>query len=411
MTYFSTRMHGQPVQALPDGPVLSADKWAIVEDLTEAAADFGLTHRSIAVLRAMLTFFPERSLPALPGRAIVFASNDSLGTRLGGMPESTLRRHLAALVSAGVIARHDSPNRKRYAKRIGGTIARAFGFDLAPLAQLARRIHQKACDAQARAQEHAALRQDVLVARHDLLSHLPQADRDEGAHHSHSALLARTKLILRHKNNTAALKTLLQDYTEALAQLGQTGHPQMGYVEKAAEMDASNSENERHQQRVINKKNPEPRTSGATDIRPEDPDLEASGPEISRPERQGTTQQASGQADRGNRMGSALPVLADFTEYCKMYPETARDWRELHQQTTQLVAMMGIDAQVYEEAQHIMGTEIASIAVLCLLERFERLQNPGGFLRHLTQCARSDRSGSRGQVVARLLRETGRIVS
>ncbi|WP_371328623.1 helix-turn-helix domain-containing protein [Shinella sp. HZN7] len=56
----------------------------------------------------------------------------------GVLPRSiaaaTLRRHLAALVEAGLIERRDSPNGKRYAHRgRGGEIGAAFGFSLAPL--------------------------------------------------------------------------------------------------------------------------------------------------------------------------------------------------------------------------------------------------------------------------------------
>ncbi len=51
-----------------------------------------------------------------------------------GMPASTLRRHLAVLVDAGLIVRRDSPNGKRYArKNRAGAIELAFGFDLSPL--------------------------------------------------------------------------------------------------------------------------------------------------------------------------------------------------------------------------------------------------------------------------------------
>ena len=58
----------------------------------------------------------------------------TLSDRAHGMPESTLRRHLAALVRAGIILRHDSPNGKRYARRgEGGEITDAYGFDLTPL--------------------------------------------------------------------------------------------------------------------------------------------------------------------------------------------------------------------------------------------------------------------------------------
>ena len=99
------------------------------------------------MLDALLTFYPDNAL-APDARLIVFPSNAQLSVRAHGIAGTTLRRHLAALVEAGLIHRRDSPNGKRYADRDGsGDIEAAFGFDLGPL------LH--------RAAEPAALAQQV----------------------------------------------------------------------------------------------------------------------------------------------------------------------------------------------------------------------------------------------------------
>ena len=108
---------GRPLSACLTAQVGSHDKWALLRDLTIAAEDFGLGHRPLSVLKALLSFWPERELPGTPGGAIVFPSNRALSERLSGMPESTLRRHLAALTARGIIHRHDSANGKRFARR------------------------------------------------------------------------------------------------------------------------------------------------------------------------------------------------------------------------------------------------------------------------------------------------------
>ena len=67
---------------------------------------------------------------------VVFPSNKALCLRAHGMVEATLRRHLSALVDAGLIIRRDSPNGKRYARKDTSGQNRfsdAFGFDLLPL--------------------------------------------------------------------------------------------------------------------------------------------------------------------------------------------------------------------------------------------------------------------------------------
>ncbi|NVK58434.1 MAG: hypothetical protein HWE26_22850 [Alteromonadaceae bacterium] len=323
MTAITSRFVGRPVSAAPDDGPITHDKWALVDALTRAAEDFGLSHRSIAVLRTMLTFVPERDLPARLGRAIVFASNDTLSARLGGMPESTLRRHLSALVNAGVIMRHDSPNRKRYVKKLGNGIACAFGFDLGPLAIMANDIQSLAHTRDLRAQERAVLHTQVLVARQALLDTGIDPEAPE-----YSPLFARARLMLRRKDNNEDLRALLSDFAAA------------------TDLDATDSQNERHQHKETYKNS-----------------------------------ESEGLLSDDN--------LSPFTEYHRMFPQGANDWPTLTRQVLQLVPMMGIEALVYEEAKRHMGPRVAPLAILGILERFETIINPGGYLRTLTKQARN----------------------
>ena len=120
------------------------DKWSILRDLTEARKAFGVSDRDLAVLAALMSFHPTKELRD-NDQLIVFPSNTTLSGRVHGMPESTLRRHIAALVRAGLVLRHDSPNGKRYATRNStGQIDRAFGFDLRPLLVRAAEITEAA---------------------------------------------------------------------------------------------------------------------------------------------------------------------------------------------------------------------------------------------------------------------------
>jgi replication initiation protein RepC len=336
MTAITSRFVGRPVSAALGERPEAHDKWALVDDLTVAASDFGLSHRAIAVLRIMLTFVPDRDLPARAGKSIVFASNATLSTRLGGMPESTLRRHLAALVQSGVIARFDSPNRKRYVKRLGDGIACAFGFDLGPLALMAGDLRRQAAKHTRRLEEHAVLRARILSARQSLTEALLAQDIDPEGIHAHSPLLGRARLFLRRKDNNEDLRALLNDFETAL---------------ETPEMIVSDSEIERHQH---SKKN----NNSESDLLPSTPvDLDV--------------------------------TVQSFAEYRKMFPNGPRDWQELSQHAAQLVPMMGIDGPVYEEAKRFMGAHIAPISILCLLERFDTIQNPGGYLRHLTKQSRN----------------------
>ncbi|MDF9789344.1 DNA-binding transcriptional ArsR family regulator [Methylorubrum extorquens] len=120
----------------------TVQKWTVLRDITEARAQLGLSSPSLAVLDALASFLPETALQIGEGPGlVVFPSNRALGSRTRGMAESTIRRHLAALVEAGIVIRRDSPNGKRYCRRgAGGQVAQAYGFDLAPLVARASEI-------------------------------------------------------------------------------------------------------------------------------------------------------------------------------------------------------------------------------------------------------------------------------
>ena len=121
-----------------------ADKWQLMRALSEARAAFGLSDRTLVVLDALLSFHTPRELDGSQP-IVVFPSNAELSLRSRGMADATLRRHIAALVEAGLILRRDSPNGKRYCRRDDrGQIEDAYGFDLSPLALAASEIYAAA---------------------------------------------------------------------------------------------------------------------------------------------------------------------------------------------------------------------------------------------------------------------------
>ncbi|MXZ01135.1 hypothetical protein F4Y93_10980, partial [Candidatus Poribacteria bacterium] len=180
----------------------SVDKWEVLSALTTASADFDISHRTLTVLKALLTFLPDRDIPTEPGRAVVFPSNRTLSERLNGMPESTLRRHLARLVQLGLVNRHDSPNRKRYARRVGQGVELAFGFDLSPLNGHADQIFITAQRATRRAERIRALRDRIALARQQLI-----ALNDS----RFAALIENARLVLRRKSSEQTLQDLTQE--------------------------------------------------------------------------------------------------------------------------------------------------------------------------------------------------------
>jgi DNA-binding transcriptional ArsR family regulator len=98
---------------------------------------------------------------------VVFPSNGELSIRANGVPELTLRRHLARLVALGLIARRESPNGKRFARRGGEGETTAFGFDLAPFIASKDRIEAAAAEIRAHATRLRMLREKIRLLRRD----------------------------------------------------------------------------------------------------------------------------------------------------------------------------------------------------------------------------------------------------
>src|SRR5690606_22585968 len=152
------------------------NRWVIYKQLCLAKAEFSLNDRSLAVLSSLLSFLPEDEMNDKNG-LVVFPSNRQLSLRAHGMPESTLRRHLAALIKAGIILRKDSPTRKRYAhKSAEGVVELAFGFSFAPLLEKASEIAQAAERIQAEQRTLRKLRDQVSIIRREIAAFFNEED-------------------------------------------------------------------------------------------------------------------------------------------------------------------------------------------------------------------------------------------
>ena len=95
---------------------VTRNKWKLFLAVCVSRTTLGVTDRALTVLDALLSFYPKDELSSGAG-LVVFPSNNQLSLRARGMTPSTLRRHLAMLIEAGLILRKDSPNGKRYARR------------------------------------------------------------------------------------------------------------------------------------------------------------------------------------------------------------------------------------------------------------------------------------------------------
>ena len=324
---------------------IEVPKWPLFRELCVARKAFGLSDRDLTVLNALLSFHKGSVLKS-GEQLVVFPSNRTLSLRANGMPESTLRRHLAALVSAGVIRRQDSPNRKRYARKTHqGVVALAFGFDLSPLRDHAKEIEALAEKMRMEAAELKLLRDQVLLLKRDAIEliscSMDAPDRKENWDDLQETLLALHKKS-RRKLDSHALQNLKENlldlHREIAARLPTESENMSGRV----------NQNERHCQ-----------SSDKEDI----------------PEKAATAEPL--------RVPLKMAILG--TPEMQIYTDTEiRSWSDYHKTASVVRGMMGITTDVWHEAENSMGTGQASVVVGCILQRMNDIKNPDGYLKSLT---------------------------
>ena len=340
--------------------VASMDKWELLTQLTAARESYELSDRTLRVLAVLLGVHREREL--IDGSSlIVYASNATLCERAHGMPESTLRRHLAALVASGLIARHDSPNGKRYQRRdASGSVVRAYGFDLRPLLLRAGEIAHHARAAEIRRNEIALLREEVVLLIRDA-SDLAQLGRvselDEGLDAIEDAVIL-AKRQLRRKLGLEDLSTIRDRLQPLVAALVEKLTPEVEADDPVTpELITSDSQNERHIQ-----------VSDKTLI-----DLKERATE---PPKAKPAQKA---------LSPILTACPDVLPYAEKH---VSDWTGFVQLMARVAPMAGIDASTWHEACRAMGPENAATTLAGIVQNVGTIRSPGAYLRSLSRKAR-----------------------
>lgn len=361
------RVIERPEASVPGRPV---NKWELLRELSKAQAAFGVSERDLTVLQGLLSFFPD---DALGGNAemVVFPSNKAICERLNGMPCSTMRRHLARLVEAGLLQRRDSPNGKRYVRKHGEERV-AFGFDLSPLYCQSEEI-ARAAEAVREAEERVRrLREVVSLMRRDLAALAEFGDEMQPGLGFWDQLRDKAILTARALRRKLSIEDLEAYRADLEALLDQARNIIDG--SETEEMNTNDARSERHHHNS-NKE--------SIDL---EPALEKSGaaagvPNVDRDE------PVADVDEQDTRHLPKIPlhlVIAACPSLKTFYQGEIRHWHQLFDAACHVRPAMGISASAWEEAQRFMGPEQASIVVSAMLERFEDISSPGGYLRALT---------------------------
>lgn len=349
---------------IPDGKAV--DKWQIYRWLCEGKSLVGVGDRALAVLSGLLSFHPDSELSEANG-LMVFPSNRQLSLRAHGMADATLRRHLAALVECGLIVRRDSPNGKRYARKgRGGNIEEAFGFSLAPLLARAEEFEQAAERVRADNRALKLMRERITLHRRDIQK-LVEAAVEENVPGDWGAVWRRFRTVAEAIPRRAALCDL-EPIVAELAVLREDVDILLESFMKTMNPSGNESQTERQQS--------DSNTKPSFEF---EPALEKSGATVEPIIR-------SAEAPKGYPLGLVLKACPEIADYAV---DGIGSWRELMATAAQVRGYLGVSPSAYEEACHAMGQETAAVVIACILQRAQHINSAGGYLRALTEKAKS----------------------
>ena len=349
---------------IPDGKAV--DKWQAYRDLCEGKSVVGIGDRALAVLAALLSFYPDDELSEENG-LVVFPSNRQLILRAHGMSEPTLRRHLAALVANGLVIRRDSPNGTRYARKgRGGAFEEAFGFSLAPMLARADEFSEAAERVRAGNRAQKLMRERITLHRRDI-SKLIEAAVEEDVPGDWGDLWRRFRTIVDAIPRRAAIadmETIVGDLAAIREEVDILLNSHMNVEDSIGNDDR----NERQY------------SDSNTDSPIEfEPASEKSGAKAE-PRREPQ------EPPKGYPLGFVLKACPEIIDYAV---DGIASWRDLMAVAAQVRGYLGVSPSAYEDACHIMGPENTAIVVGCILQRAQHINSAGGYLRALTEKARA----------------------
>ena len=367
-------------KSAPQGATV--DKWKVFYSIRDAKELLGATDRSLTLLNALLSFHLEPKLEA-DGDLIVWPSNEALTARANGMPPTTLRRHLAVLVDCGLIVRRDSPNGKRFARKgRGGQIEQAYGFDLSPIVARAQEFEDLAEAVRAEKRAFHVAKERLTLLRRDIVK-LIDAGIEENVPGNWAGVL-RTYQSIVGRLPRSAPRHLVDDVCTDLHGLYTEIREVLESFAKSQNPDA----NESHSGRHIQNSNPDPLSESETGL--------------------GKEEEAGGTAAEPDNLRSlpkrelplgivldACPSLRDLAQGGDIRP-----WRDFLAAAELARPFLGISPSAWREAREVIGDQHAAITLAAILQRTDQIGSAGGYLRSLTDRARTGKFSTWPMIMA-----------
>jgi replication initiation protein RepC len=364
----------------------TVDKWKVHRDACDARTLLGVQDRALAVLNALLSFYPNTEL--CEGKdLVVFPSNAQLTNRANGIGGSTLRRSLAALVDAGLISRKDSPNGKRYARKDGeGMIEEAFGFDLSPLLARSEELASMAQQVAAERRRFTIAKERVSLCRRDIRK-LITAAIEEGVPGDWTHVEALFIRLVSRIPRSPTLDDLLA-IADEMTLLHEEVVNMLNTKADSQNLTGNDSPFDQHIQNS--------NTESSNELEPS-----------SRKEQGGKSKPETGVKPGGIQTFPLEMVLKACPEIKPFGPGgEISSWRDMMKAAVTIRSMLGVSPSAYEEACEVMGQAAAASVIACIYERSGHINSAGGYLRDLTGRARRGEF-SMGPMLMALLRGAG----
>lgn len=308
-------------------------RWQLLDRVRTCRKRLNLRDRDIAVLRGLLSLLPDGS------QRIVFASNRVLIDRCDGIDERTLRRRLVHLERTGLIQRRPSPNGKRYVVRNDENQTElAYGIDMEPLFASQDHLEALAEDCTRETRRIAVLKARIRDA---LFQAAPDMAPD---------LAEQARLSLRRCLTTAMLEDLLANL------VGDTGQTTLPASPDTPQMTASSGQNDRH--------------------------IQSSGKE---------TLKRNSDEDQGQAIDdltvSDCVTLAPAA--CEMATHEPQTWQDIIRLAAMLGPAIGLQSRLLQDCERTIGAHGTALAVMGLVQAFDRIRNPEGYLLSLMRKAQA----------------------
>ncbi|WP_436031109.1 plasmid replication protein RepC [Rhizobium rhizogenes] len=348
------------------------DKWRVFRDVCEARPLLNISDRTLAVLNALLTFYPEKELSEDTG-LVVFPSNNQLTVRAHGITGTTLRRHLAALVEAGLILRKDSPNGKRFARKDGaGAVEDAYGFNLAPLLARSEELADLARQITVERKHLRQAKEQLTICRRDVRK-LISAAIEEGVPGDWQAIERHYLSLV----NTLPRTPTAVDIAPIAEEMEMLRNEIINILETQLNSEksvANDVQNDRH----IQNSNTESQLESEADPQA------ATAVEADQPAEQ--LGKLSPQPIKAYPLATVLQACPEIANYGPS--GTIASWRDLMTAAVVVRTMLGVTSSAYQDACNTMGAENTATVMACLLEKAAQINSAGGYLRNLTTRAR-----------------------